>query len=268
MNNISSLFIFTLFAIPSLAGFWPNWDKTSTKNLNLINQMDNLQGVFKGKSLKSKASAYMMIYKMQENGENNGRFIIYLLTDGTKYGQAFEAEILDKRRSRIALLPIIMTDGDANSAPLKKVAGTLELVVKSSKKRTLRITSKDSKVLAEDIIFSRVTKDYSLMDFTPTGSYKKKKDFFLVQNNGRYSFVLNGKLKALGLRQGYYTADAEHLGLFTVRPEVIDSSINAYSSSKVVGIVVPVLEDNDRILFFSKLNSNGTPSKVVMMEEE
>ena len=268
---ICSLFLFS-FLIPSLsqASFF-TWERITTKNLQGLNKLEEIQGVFKGYGKDHDTDSYLVIYRIDENEAPSGKFNIFLLRKNKKgrdyTGGVFEGEMVS--RSRIALLPVGLTNDHRYLKTIDKAVATLEIRTDSKRRRSLLLTSiGDSGHLPEHFRFTKVSDTFELGPRLPYGTYQERKCEYIVQSNTDHSATINIQKSKLDL-SGLFQTIFELEGLMVLRKEQLSSSLlNENQDSAIEGILVSLKEGRDRSIVIMKPTTDGKMHAVEMVEEK
>lgn len=247
-----------------------NWERISTKNLQGLEKIQEMQGVFKGYGKEEETRSYLVVYRIDENDSPSGKFNVFLMrknNSGNSYrGAIFEGEMLS--RSRIALLPIGLTNDRKYLRTIDKAVATLEIRVDSSRRRSLLLTKmSDSNLLPEHFYFNKVSEDYRLGPKLPMGTYEEKYSEFIVQSNSEESATINVQKSKLNLNGLYHTV-FEMEGLMVMRKEQFNSSLlRVNQSSEIQAILVSLMDNRERSIILMKPNPNGEMQDIEIVEE-
>lgn len=228
----------------------------------------DLHGAFKGKSVKTKKTAHLLVFNIKENGQPSGRFNIYLLHDREK-GQVFEAEILDQ--SRLALLAVGKNNSGEFIESKLPVAGTLEIQLESLGRggANLYLQSKD-RVLSESYKFEKRSNDIKLGRNLVDGVYedRKNRNQGLVARDGHQnSTAVRAILPTLGL-EGDLIGVPELEGIVVLREEEIDNNLNAYFESHVSAAYVPIIDGRKDKIVIGKIADDGRMVPVRLLNKD
>jgi hypothetical protein len=226
----------------------------------------DLHGAFKGKGLTSKKDAYLLVYRIVEDGQSSGRFFVYLLSDNKTKGQIFDAEWIGGEG--IGLL----ANGKSQDAefldPKLPAAAVLEKGLDRKQGQVLNLNRQNnSPLISESYMFNYDSDTVQISNVPPLGLYADKKDQVTATQGYEGTLNVVALAPSIGLSDKYVGV-FELDGVVVLRKQVLDNSLLSYNEGAISGILVSVKNGRKQEVIVGQITADGRPSTVKVLRRD